>query len=500
MRRTDPQPCPHRRPPPEGGLVPARSVGALTVLVASLWGVDVTLHAGEAARPALGADRPDVSIESVRSQLEADIGEARAELIALRKDISGERTAKSGELATLRREVMDLAGKLTEVTARASEATEALGTEARKQAHLESLTQFVDALLTEYRRAFETRISAAERQRYLEELKGVDSQAEGAPSGPRVGGAPALLRLSQRHLDAHVGNAAFAGEALGADGHVSAGRFVQLGPLSYFAADGDGPAGLAVQRLGSTRPSIVSDLLEPEEVEGIRSLVHEGHGSVPVDVTQGAALKLRQTQETVVEHLRKGGVVMVPLLLLAAVCVVLALYKSASLVRVGTAGAEKGIMHILACLRDGRTEEAVSCADALGRPLGPVIREGIEHRDASKEHIEEIMYERILSQVPALERLLAPLAVCASAAPLLGLLGTVTGMIHTFKLITVFGTGDARVLSSGISEALITTEVGLMIAVPALLVHAYLSRRVRKTIAATQQAAIGFVNGLKLKG
>jgi biopolymer transport protein ExbB len=108
------------------------------------------------------------------------------------------------------------------------------------------------------------------------------------------------------------------------------------------------------------------------------------------------------------------------------------------------------------------------------------------------------MYEQILSQVPLLERFLSPLAVCASVAPLLGLLGTVTGMIHTFNLITVFGTGDAKLLSGGISEALITTEVGLMIAVPALLIHAYLSRRVRRAVALTQQTAIMFVNATKL--
>ena len=466
-------------------------------------GLSTCAPAPQAAQPASPAATPDgepVAIESVRSQLEADIRGAREELTALRGGVTRERTEMSRELTALRREVMETAGKLAEVRGRAGRATEALETEEHRQAHLESLTQFLDALLTEYRRAFETRISAAERQRYLEELHDIDAQAEEPSAGARIGSAPALLRLSQRHLDAHAGSAAFAGEALSADGHVTSGHFAQLGPLTYFAADDGGPAGLAVQRVGSTRPSVVAEELRPEEIAGVRALVEQGRGSVPVDVTQGAALKLRQTQETAAEHIRKGGVVMVPLLLLAVVCAALAVYKSASLMRVTTAGAEGAIVHILASLREGKTEEAMSRANALGRPLGPVIHEGIEHRDAPKEHIEEIMYERILAQVPALEKLLAPLAVCASAAPLLGLLGTVTGMIHTFKLITVFGTGDARVLSSGISEALITTEVGLMIAIPALLVHAYLSRRVRKAIAATQQAAVGFVNGLKLKG
>jgi biopolymer transport protein ExbB len=69
-------------------------------------------------------------------------------------------------------------------------------------------------------------------------------------------------------------------------------------------------------------------------------------------------------------------------------------------------------------------------------------------------------------------------------------------MIHTFRLITVFGTGDARLLSSGISEALITTEVGLFIAIPALLCHAYLSRRIRHTVSMVQEAAVMFINGV----
>ena len=500
MPHAGPRTHPRRGPPPGHGRPPAWPVGALLALGAAFSVAAATPQAVQAGRAAPVPDGSHVAVESVRSQLEADIRGSRAELAELRKTIARERTEMSGELTVLRRQVIEVGGELAEPTARAARATEALETEERRRAHLESLTQFLDALLTEYRRAFETRISPAEHQRYLEELRDIDAQAEVSARTSRVGSAPALLRLSQRHLDAHAGSAAFAGEALSAEGHVTPGRFVQLGPLTYFAADDEGPAGLAVQRVGSTRPSVVSEPLRPEEIAGVRALVETGRGSVPVDVTQGAALKLRQTQETVAQHVRKGGVVMIPLLLLAVVCAALAVYKSASLMRVTTGGAERAIVQILTCLREGQTEEATSRATALGRPLGPVIREGIEHREASKEHIEEIMYERILSQVPALEKLLAPLAVCASAAPLLGLLGTVTGMIHTFKLITVFGTGDARMLSSGISEALITTEVGLMIAIPALLVHAYLSRRVRKTIAATQQAAIGFVNGLKLKG
>ena len=85
-------------------------------------------------------------------------------------------------------------------------------------------------------------------------------------------------------------------------------------------------------------------------------------------------------------------------------------------------------------------------------------------------------------------------------APLLGLLGTVTGMIHTFNLATIFGTGNAKLLSGGISEALITTEYGLYIAIPVLLAHAFFARRVRSIIGALERAVVVFVNELTLTG
>ena len=86
--------------------------------------------------------------------------------------------------------------------------------------------------------------------------------------------------------------------------------------------------------------------------------------------------------------------------------------------------------------------------------------------------------------------------VTAATAPLLGLLGTVTGMIKTFRLITVFGTGDAKSLSTGISEALITTEFGLIVAIPAIILGAILSRKAKSVVASMEQTAVSFVNGV----
>ena len=104
------------------------------------------------------------------------------------------------------------------------------------------------------------------------------------------------------------------------------------------------------------------------------------------------------------------------------------------------------------------------------------------------------MYEKVLSTRLKIQSMLPFVAMSATCAPLLGLLGTVTGIIRTFKLITVFGSGDAKTLSSGISEALITTEFGLIVAIPSLLLHAFLSRKARGVIDQMEKATVAFIN------
>ena len=129
--------------------------------------------------------------------------------------------------------------------------------------------------------------------------------------------------------------------------------------------------------------------------------------------------------------------------------------------------------------------------------MGLLLTDGVEHSGDNKELLEEVLYERLIQTQPKLERMIPFIAVVAATAPLMGLLGTVTGMIKTFKLITVFGTGDARSLSSGISEALVTTEFGLCVAIPSLIIHALLLRRTKGVLASMEQTAVAFKNGLE---
>ena len=101
--------------------------------------------------------------------------------------------------------------------------------------------------------------------------------------------------------------------------------------------------------------------------------------------------------------------------------------------------------------------------------------------------------EAILKELPSLERFLSTLKLIAAVAPLLGLLGTVTGMIETFQSIVLFGTGDPKMMASGIATALVTTMEGLWVAIPTVLLHSFVSSRSQGVVQVLEEQAAGIV-------
>jgi biopolymer transport protein ExbB len=156
--------------------------------------------------------------------------------------------------------------------------------------------------------------------------------------------------------------------------------------------------------------------------------------------------------------------------------------------------APQRVAALVAAVAHGDRQAALQQARAIAGPTGRMLTAGVEHLGEPRELIEEVMYEDVLATRLRVQRFLPFVAIAASSAPLLGLLGTVTGIMSTFELITQFGTGDPKVLSSGISEALITTEYGLIVAIPSLLLHAFLSRRARSLVDEMEKTAVAFLN------
>ncbi len=134
------------------------------------------------------------------------------------------------------------------------------------------------------------------------------------------------------------------------------------------------------------------------------------------------------------------------------------------------------------------------CERESPKSVPKVIGTALEFRDMSREDMENSLQESILNEIPRLERFLSTLGLLAAIAPLLGLLGTVTGMIHTFQVMTYYGATDPRMMSGGISEALVTTMLGLCAAIPLMFGHTLLTRRVDTIVSEMEEKAVSFVN------
>ena len=128
-----------------------------------------------------------------------------------------------------------------------------------------------------------------------------------------------------------------------------------------------------------------------------------------------------------------------------------------------------------------------------GNPLGRVLLTYDENKNIDVESLELKMGEAVMHEVPKLSRFNTLIKVISVVAPLLGLLGTVIGMIITFQAITLFGAGDPKLMAGGISQALITTMLGLCVAIPTVFLHAILSGQSRKLIEILEGQATGFV-------
>ncbi|QTN34397.1 MotA/TolQ/ExbB proton channel family protein [Akkermansiaceae bacterium] len=154
---------------------------------------------------------------------------------------------------------------------------------------------------------------------------------------------------------------------------------------------------------------------------------------------------------------------------------------------------------ILAALRSGDRDKAQQLAASQNHPAAAVMEKLIAVSENPADLIEETLYEQLMGVQANASSMLPVIAITAATAPLLGLLGTVSGMIATFNLITVFGSGDPKPLAGGISEALITTLFGLVVAIPALILHAFLARRAQGIVQTTERLGLSFINGLRAK-
>jgi biopolymer transport protein ExbB len=199
-------------------------------------------------------------------------------------------------------------------------------------------------------------------------------------------------------------------------------------------------------------------------------------------------------EQTAYDVVESGGVIAWVIVWLGALAALLVLLR-ALLIAWAAFGVRRAFLaHIGRLVAADRTSEALRLCQR--RPgAGPrVMATLLTHIDRERATVEDLVAESILAETPSVERFGTAIGVFAAVAPLLGLLGTVTGMISTFDIITTHGTGDPKLLSGGISEALVTTELGLIVAIPALLLGTLLSGQANGVLSRLERMALRILN------
>lgn len=215
-----------------------------------------------------------------------------------------------------------------------------------------------------------------------------------------------------------------------------------------------------------------------------------------IDPSSGGAFRFISDMPNWWEELKSGGALMWPIGIIGIIAGLLALERFLVLLW-ESRKTESLSAAITPAIQQAKWEEALNLCARSKTILAKVLQTGITHRTEPIEVIESVLDETIQGSLKPLDRNMSSLQIIAVVAPLLGLLGTVTGMIATFQMITIYGSGDPRLMSGGISEALVTTEYGLMIAIPVILAHGYFQSRNNRIINTLQEKSMTLVNAVK---
>lgn len=202
----------------------------------------------------------------------------------------------------------------------------------------------------------------------------------------------------------------------------------------------------------------------------------QGPVRMAIDPTRGALLSVIVQAPSLSERINQGSWIGYIIIVVGAVGLLIAIWRAVTLLNVGSAMRKQR----------GNTPQD-------NNPLGRVMLAGGAVKNADLETVESKLDEAIIKETPALERWLPLLKIIAAVAPLLGLLGTVTGMILTFQQITLFGTGDPKLMAGGISQALMTTVLGLVVAIPMVFLHSVLASRSKSLIQILEEESAGLV-------
>ncbi len=274
------------------------------------------------------------------------------------------------------------------------------------------------------------------------------------------------------------------------DGTEKLGTVVKVGNIARFGVDGT--------NAGALVPAGEGKFKLYDEPQAVETAVALSQSKMPetlnIFIFENSTKEIDdKVEKSAYSVVNSGGIIGWVIVGLGLFGLLLALFRTLFLVGANAKTASMP-QSTLAALLDGGQSKALAYLKEQKGATARVLKATVRNLDAEREHVEDVVMESIMHESSRLDRFGSAIMVIAAVAPLLGLLGTVTGMIATFDIITEFGTGDPKLLSGGISIALVTTELGLIVAIPMLLVGNMLSAWAEKIKDAMEHSALHLIN------
>ncbi|MGB6223637.1 MotA/TolQ/ExbB proton channel family protein [Haloferula sp.] len=425
---------------------------------------------------------------------DAAVASARKELDATSREYQAMRTALYREINTLDDEVIKLSRELKDLEREEAMRTNKLRTTERNTQILRANFDYAVGVLRQYGDNLTNRLHAAENQLYRDDLLAISEAALAAKDDPKKEMEERLqaLEIGLGRLPKLAGGQKFEGKAMRNGTEAKEGEFLLMGPAAYFrASDGTFEGVTTFEENNTGIPTAVGVKVSDDGV--ITSAVSSGAGMLPFDPTLGKALKVEAAEESLLDVIEKGGIVGHAILLLGAVALGLTVFKVLEITRFPVPSRRR-INEIIDDLVSDRQEAAKEKAASLKGLSGDMVRVGVERFYEKRRVLEEALFEKMVAIKPRLDRFLPFLGLTAAAAPLMGLLGTVLGIIKTFKAMAL-DSGNKQAFTVGISEALITTAEGLVVAIPVLVLHGMMKSLSKGKFSEIESIGISLING-----
>ncbi|GAA5484234.1 MotA/TolQ/ExbB proton channel family protein [Haloferula sargassicola] len=434
-----------------------------------------------------------VAAQSASEQQQLD--EARSELKKTRAEYTAMRTDLYRQINKLDDHAIELGRELRTLEREAELRHNRRESLKREIEGREAGFNYTVGILNQYGDAFLTRIHPAENQLYKKRLDDAAAKATAAGDDLQAELDERLVaaRAGIERLTAVTGGHRFEGEGLRNGSEAISGKFLILGPSVYMTESGGDFEGVATFAAGGTAlPTVVA--LEDVPKGAVTEVIRNGAGDLPLDPTMGKAIEVQAAEESIGETVEKGGIVGHAILALGFVALALTVFKVWEITRFPVPS-RRLVNEIIDDLLAHRHDAAAKKAASVRGLAGELVRTGVERFYEKRRVLEEALFEKLISVKPKLERFLPFLGLTAAAAPLMGLLGTVLGIIKTFKAMALYGSGNQKAFTQGISEALITTAEGLVVAIPVLVLHGLMKSLARGKFSEVEGVAISMMNG-----